>query len=89
MVVIICHVITAGQTYNDNKAHNTIDLRAVLKTPVYAIGNCYGAHLHFEGKEVYHKLDTSYLPLAPINLTVMTEEGQTVTYTLWGREVND
>ena len=30
------HVITAGWTYNDNKAHNAIDLRAALKTPVYA-----------------------------------------------------
>ena len=30
------HIITAGWTYNDNKAHNAIDLRAALKTPVYA-----------------------------------------------------
>ena len=30
------HVITAGWAYNDNKAHNAIDLRAALKTPVYA-----------------------------------------------------
>lgn len=65
MAVIIGHVITAGWIYNDNKVHNTIDLRAVLKTPVYAAGNCYSAHLHFESKEVYHKLDVSYLPLAP------------------------
>ena len=30
------HIITAGWTYNDNKAHSAIDLRAALKTPVYA-----------------------------------------------------
>ena len=30
------HIITAGWTYNDNKAHNAIDLRAAIKTPVYA-----------------------------------------------------
>lgn len=30
------HVITAGWTYNDGSAHNAIDLRAALKTPVYA-----------------------------------------------------
>ena len=30
------HIITAGWTYNDNKAHNAIDLRAARKTPVYA-----------------------------------------------------
>ena len=30
------HIITAGWTYNDNKAHNAIDLRAALKTPAYA-----------------------------------------------------
>ena len=30
------HIITAGWTYNDNKAHNAIDLRAAVGTPVYA-----------------------------------------------------
>lgn len=30
------HIITAGWTYNDGSAHNAIDLRAALKTPVYA-----------------------------------------------------
>ena len=30
------HIITAGWTYNDGGAHNAIDLRAALKTPVYA-----------------------------------------------------
>ena len=30
------HIITAGWTYNDGIAHNAIDLRAALKTPVYA-----------------------------------------------------
>ena len=30
------HIITAGWTYNDGSAHNAIDLRATLKTPVYA-----------------------------------------------------
>lgn len=30
------HIVTAGWTYNDGSAHNAIDLRAALKTPVYA-----------------------------------------------------
>ena len=30
------HIITAGWTYNDGSAHNAIDLRAAIKTPVYA-----------------------------------------------------
>ena len=30
------HVITAGWTYNGGQAHNAIDLRAALRTPVYA-----------------------------------------------------
>lgn len=30
------HVITAGWTYNDGRAHNAIDLRAAVGTPVYA-----------------------------------------------------
>ena len=30
------HIITAGWTYNNGSAHNAIDLRATLKTPVYA-----------------------------------------------------
>ena len=30
------HIITAGWTYNNGSAHNAIDLRAALKTPVYA-----------------------------------------------------
>ena len=30
------HVITAGWTYNSGKAHNAIDLRAVVDTPVFA-----------------------------------------------------
>ena len=30
------HIITAGWTYNYGSAHNAIDLRAALKTPVYA-----------------------------------------------------
>ena len=30
------HIVTSGWTYNDNKAHNAIDLRAAIKTPVYA-----------------------------------------------------
>lgn len=30
------HVITAGWTYNDGRAHNAIDLRAAEGTPVYA-----------------------------------------------------
>ena len=30
------HIITEGWTYNDGIAHNAIDLRAALKTPVYA-----------------------------------------------------
>lgn len=39
--VLLCwplgkHVITAGWTYNDGKAHNAIDLRAAVGTPVYA-----------------------------------------------------
>ena len=42
-----------------------------------------------ESEEVYHKLDANYLPLDPIDLTVVTEEGQTVTYRLWGSEVSD
>lgn len=31
------HVITAGWTYNNGSAHNAIDLRAVVGTPVYAM----------------------------------------------------
>lgn len=31
------HVITAGWTYNDGSAHNAIDLRAAVGTPVYAV----------------------------------------------------
>ena len=42
-----------------------------------------------DSKEVYHKLDTNFLPLVPIDLTIVTEEGQTVTYNLWGREISD
>lgn len=42
-----------------------------------------------ESEEVYHKLDANYLPLDPIDLTVVTEEGQTVTYRLWGSGVSD
>ena len=30
------HIITAGWTYNDGSAHNAIDLRAAVGTPVYA-----------------------------------------------------
>lgn len=30
------HVVTAGWTYNSGKAHNAIDLRAAVGTPVYA-----------------------------------------------------
>ena len=30
------HVITAGWTYNSGKAHNAIDLRAAVNTPVFA-----------------------------------------------------
>ena len=30
------HIVTAGWTYNDGSAHNAIDLRAAIKTPVYA-----------------------------------------------------
>lgn len=30
------HIITAGWTYNDGSAHNAIDLRATVGTPVYA-----------------------------------------------------
>ena len=30
------HTITAGWTYNDGTAHNAIDLRAAVGTPVYA-----------------------------------------------------
>lgn len=30
------HIVTAGWTYNDGRAHNAIDLRAAIKTPVYA-----------------------------------------------------
>lgn len=30
------HIITAGWTYNGGQAHNAIDLRAALRTPVYA-----------------------------------------------------
>ena len=30
------HIITAGWTYNDGIAHNAIDLRAAVSTPVYA-----------------------------------------------------
>ena len=28
------HIITAGWTYNDGSAHNAIDLRAAVGTPV-------------------------------------------------------
>lgn len=31
------HIITAGWTYNNGSAHNAIDLRAVVGTPVYAM----------------------------------------------------
>ena len=39
--VLLCwplaqHIITAGWTYNDGSAHNAIDLRAAVGTPVYA-----------------------------------------------------
>ena len=30
------HILTAGWTYNDGSAHNAIDLRAAVGTPVYA-----------------------------------------------------
>lgn len=30
------HIITAGWTYNDGRAHSAIDLRAAVGTPVYA-----------------------------------------------------
>lgn len=30
------HIITAGWTYNNGSAHNAIDFRAVVNTPVYA-----------------------------------------------------
>lgn len=30
------HMITAGWTYNSGKAHNAIDLRAAVETPVFA-----------------------------------------------------
>lgn len=30
------HIITTGWTYNNGSAHNAIDLRAVVNTPVYA-----------------------------------------------------
>ena len=31
------HILTAGWTYNDGSAHNAIDLRAAVGTPVYAV----------------------------------------------------
>ena len=33
---LVMHIITAGWTYNDGSAHNAIDLRAAVGTPVYA-----------------------------------------------------
>ena len=33
---LVKHIITAGWTYNDGSAHNAIDLRAAVGTPVYA-----------------------------------------------------
>ena len=39
------HIITAGWTYNDGIAHNAIDLRAALKTPVYAAEAVSYTHL--------------------------------------------
>lgn len=34
---LVMHVITAGWTYNDGSAHNAIDLRAAVGTPIYAV----------------------------------------------------
>ena len=34
---LVLHIITAGWTYNDGSAHNAIDLRAAVGTPVYAV----------------------------------------------------
>ena len=33
---LVLHILTAGWTYNDGSAHNAIDLRAAVGTPVYA-----------------------------------------------------
>ena len=34
---LVLHIITAGWTYNNGSAHNAIDLRAAVGTPVYAV----------------------------------------------------
>ena len=44
------HIITAGWTYNDGSAHNAIDLRAAVGTPVYASEGCTVDQLqHWDG----------------------------------------
>ena len=47
------------------------------------------AVVHVTESVTYHKLDINYLPLESLELSVVTADGETRVYQLWGSEITD